>query len=128
MLSFYFCFEIRFCVIQARLKLCMSLRLALNSWSSGLYLPSPGLHVCPSMSDQCLDFDEACPVDSGVVFSSSGTSAQKVSDLGLGVRMPTEANAENSGLTHGQLLFSLILFFLITVILLKHKQDSLSTK
>lgn len=42
----------------------------------------------------------------------------------LGVRMPTyQANAENSGLSHGQLLFSLILFFLISMILLKHKQD-----
>lgn len=73
------------------------------------------------MSDQCLGFDGACPV----VFNSSGTSAQKVSDLGFGGKKPTyQANAENSGLSHGQLLFSsLILFFLMSMILLKHKQD-----
>lgn len=102
----------------------MSLRLALNSWSSGLYLPSPGLHVCPSMSDHAWIL--MGPVLwARVVFSSSGTSAQKVSDLGFGGKKPTyQANAENSGLSHGQLLFSsLILFFLISMILLKHKQD-----
>lgn len=107
---FYFCcFEIGFCVIKAELKLRVSLRLALNSWSCWSCRCAP----------PCLCLDVSCPVSSGVVFCNGVTLAQKDADLGLRGRVPSHR------LMWWVTFESWVAFIFFPPSLLRHKQDKL---